>query len=158
MVSNVDNLGAVLDPLLVGLHLEQRRSVSVEVARRSSSDRGGMPVMMDGAVRLLEGLRWPDDLDDRGYETFNTNTFLIDASVFRDPPPLDAYPVSKQVDGRAVIQFERILGEVTHHVDTTFVVVPARGGASRFIPVKRRQDLEDRRDQIVACLSPWGVL
>lgn len=158
MVSNVDNLGAGLDPLLVGLHLEQGRSVSVEVARRSPSDRGGMPVMIDGAVRLLEGLRWPPDLDDRGYETFNTNTFLIDAGVFRDPPRLDAYPVRKQVDGRTVIQFERILGEVTHFVDTTFIVVPAHGDASRFIPIKRREDLEERRTQIEACLARWGVL
>jgi UTP--glucose-1-phosphate uridylyltransferase len=158
MVSNVDNLGAGLDPLLVGLHLEQGRSVSVEVARRSPSDRGGMPVTIDGAVRLLEGLRWPPDLDDRGYGTFNTNTFLIDAPVFRDPPRLDAYPVRKQVDGRTVIQFERILGEVTHFIDTTFIVVPARGDASRFIPIKRREDLEERRAQIVASLSRWGVL
>jgi UTP--glucose-1-phosphate uridylyltransferase len=158
MVSNVDNLGAGLDPLLVGLHLMQARSVSVEVARRSPSDRGGMPVLIDGTVRLLEGLRWPPDLDDREYETFNTNTFLIDARVFRDPPLLDAYPVRKQVDGRTVIQFERILGEVTHFVDTTFVVVPARGDASRFIPIKKREDLGERRTQIVACLSRWGVL
>ncbi|MBW2262189.1 MAG: UTP--glucose-1-phosphate uridylyltransferase [Deltaproteobacteria bacterium] len=158
MVSNVDNLGAVLDPLLVGIHLEQGRSVSVEVARRSPSDRGGMPVQMDGTVRLLEGLRWPRGIDDQGYETFNTNTFLIDAGVFQDPPQLDAYPVRKQVDGRTVIQFERILGEVTHFLDTTFVVVPAHGDGSRFIPVKRREDLEERRDRIVACLAPWGVL
>ena len=157
MVSNVDNLGAALDPLLVGVHLDQGRSVTVEVARRSPSDRGGMPVTMDGSVRLLEGLRWPPDLDDRGYETFNTNTFLIDAGVFEDPPQLDAYPVRKRVDGCTVIQFERILGELTHFVDTTFVVVPAQGDASRFIPIKRREDLAERRDQIVACLSKWGV-
>ncbi len=158
MVSNVDNLGAVLDPLLVGAHLEEGRRVSVEVARRSPSDRGGMPVLLDGALRLLEGLRWPPDMDVEAYETFNTNTFLIDASVFENPPPLDAYPVRKQVDGRTVVQFERILGEVTHFVDTTFLVVPARGDGSRFIPIKRREDLEQRRSLIVSCLAKWGVL
>jgi UTP--glucose-1-phosphate uridylyltransferase len=114
--------------------------------------------MLDGRLRLLEGLRWPQGLDDQGYETFNTNTFLIQASVFEDPPALDAYPVRKQVGGRSVVQFERILGEVTHFVDTTFLVVEAEGDASRFIPVKRREDLSVKRAQITACLSRWGVL
>jgi UTP--glucose-1-phosphate uridylyltransferase len=157
-VSNVDNLGAGLDPAIVGAHLESGRRVSVEVARRRPSDRGGMPVVLDGRPVLLEELRWPPGLDDSAYATFNTNTFVIDASVFADPPVLDAYPVEKEVAGLRVLQFERILGEVTHLVDTCFIVVPVTGGESRFIPIKKRQDLETSRDQIVASLKRWGVL
>jgi UTP--glucose-1-phosphate uridylyltransferase len=158
MVSNVDNLGACLDPALVALHREAGRPVSVEVAPRRPQDKGGMPVMMDGRVQLLEGLRWPPELDGEGYQTFNTNTFLIEAEVFRDPPELEAYPVRKQAHGRTVVQFERILGEVTHFRDTTFIVVPAEGDETRFIPIKRREDVADRSQTIAACLRRWGVL
>jgi len=158
MVSNVDNLGAVLDPLIVGMHLERGMKISVEVARRRPEDKGGMPVLLDGRLALVEGIRWPRDLDDGPYAAFNTNTFMIDADVFANPPRLDAYPVPKEVGGRTVVQFERILGEVTHFVDTAFLLVPAEGKGSRFIPVKRREDLEARRGEIEACMSAWGVL
>lgn len=158
MVSNVDNLGACLDPLIVGVHLGAGRSVSVEVAPRRPENKGGMPVMMDGRLQLLEGLRWPPDMDDGEYRTFNTNTFLIEADVFSDPPRLEAYPVHKQVRGCTVVQFERILGEVTHFRETTFVVVPAEGDETRFVPIKRREDLADKRTLIVSLMHRWGVL
>jgi UTP--glucose-1-phosphate uridylyltransferase len=158
MVSNVDNLGATLDPLLVGMHIYSARRASVVVARRRPEDRGGMPVLLDGRCVLLEGLRWPAGLDDSAYSTFNTNTFLLDADVFDDPPELDAYPVRKKVAGREVIQFERILGEVTHHMDTNYVVVPIAGDGSRFIPIKKREDLDSSRQQIVSVMRRWEVL
>lgn len=158
MVSNVDNLGAALDPALVGLHLQQGKDVSVEVARRKPADRGGMPVLLDGRVVLLEGMRWPEGLDGPGYRAFNTNTFYIQRRVFEDPPVLDAYPVTKKVRGQPVVQFERILGEVTHHVLTSYILVEQQGQGSRFIPVKKRKDLAEQREIIVACLRPWGVL
>lgn len=158
MVSNVDNLGATLDPVLVGLHLEGGQPASVEVARRKPTDKGGMPVLLDGKLVLLEGMRWPQGLDDPSYRAFNTNTFYIETGVFSDPPVLDAYPVHKEVRGQTVVQFERILGELTHHVPTTYILVEQQGALSRFIPVKKREDLEGLREDIVACLRPWGVL
>ncbi len=157
MVSNVDNLGATLDPMLVGLHLAEKRKVSVEVARRRPSDKGGMPVVMDGKLVLLEGLRWPEDMDGPAYRAFNTNTFYIDASVLADPPALEAYPVKKEVRGLTVLQFERILGEITHHVDATFMLVEQEGERSRFIPVKRPEDLESSRALILDVMRSWGV-
>jgi UTP--glucose-1-phosphate uridylyltransferase len=158
MVSNVDNLGATVDPVLVGLHLHLGRRVSVEVARRRPSDKGGMPVLLDGRLMLLEGLRWPPDMDGPGYRAFNTNTFYIEREVFEDPPELAAYPVRKEVRGRPVVQFERILGEVTHHVDTAFILVEQEGGSSRFIPVKRREDLASQAPVISAVMRGWEVV
>ncbi len=157
MVGNVDNLGACLDPAMVGLHLELGRPVTVEVAARTATDTGGLAVLIGGRLALLEGLRWPRALDDSAYLAFNTNTFHIDVEVFEDPPRLDAYPVEKEVSGRVAVQFERILGEVTHHVATSFVLVPAAGGESRFVPVKRREDLGKLAGVIERVLGAWGV-
>jgi UTP--glucose-1-phosphate uridylyltransferase len=140
------------------MHLGARGVVSVEVARRRPTDTGGMPVMLDGRLELLEGLRWPEGMDGQRYGAFNTNTFYIDREVFADPPVLDAYPVHKEVLGEKVVQFERILGEVTHFVTTSFILVEQVGEESRFIPVKKREDLASQRDLIVSCLGRWGVV
>ena len=58
MVSNVDNLGARVDPVVVGMHLLGQRPLTCEVARKEG-DMGGAPVRVDGKLQLVEGPRFP---------------------------------------------------------------------------------------------------
>jgi UTP--glucose-1-phosphate uridylyltransferase len=48
-VSNVDNLGARVDPVVVGAHLLAERPLTCEVARKEG-DIGGAPVRVDGKL------------------------------------------------------------------------------------------------------------
>ena len=76
-VSNVDNLGARVDPVVVGAHLAAGRPLTCEVARKEG-DMGGAPVRVDGKLQLVEGPRFPPSFDQELTPVFNTNTALFD--------------------------------------------------------------------------------
>ena len=77
MVSNVDNLGARIDPVVVGMHLLGQRPLTCEVARKEG-DMGGAPVRVDGKLQLVEGPRFPPSFEQDRAPVFNTNTALFD--------------------------------------------------------------------------------
>jgi UTP--glucose-1-phosphate uridylyltransferase len=58
------------------------------------------------------------------------------------------YTVKKQVDGTPVVQFERILNEITGELDTAYLRLPRTGDRARFLPVKDFDELERRRPEI----------
>jgi len=149
-ISNVDNVGATLEPRLIGAHLMAKRPVSVEVARRAAGDKGGAPARVRGRVEVLEGFRFPPSFDVGSIPVFNTNTFLLDVGAVKADYPLTWFRADKSVDGQAVVQFERLMGEVTAFVDATYLVVPREGPTGRFLPVKTPQDLEHMRPMIRA--------
>ena len=60
-VSNVDNLGARLDPVVLGAHVLAGRPMTAEVARKEG-DMGGAPARVDGRLGLLEGPQFPAGL------------------------------------------------------------------------------------------------
>ncbi len=153
LISNVDNLGATLDPRVIGAHLSAGRPVTVEVAERERGDQGGAPMLVGGRLEILEGFRFPAGYDMDTVPVFNTNTLLLDATAVRADYPLTWFRADKTVDGRPVVQFERLMGEVTAFVDATFLVVPRRGPAARFMPVKTPADLERLRPQIASRLG-----
>ncbi len=141
MVSNVDNLGATLNPKVIGAHIAAARPVTVEVAPRASGDKGGAPVRHRGHVEVLEGFRVPADFDVTTVPVFNTNTLIVDAEAVKPDYELTWFRADKEVDGRHVVQFERLMGEVTAFVDSTFLSVPRDGPEGRFLPVKTPDDL-----------------
>jgi UTP--glucose-1-phosphate uridylyltransferase len=149
-VANLDNLGAGIDPLFLGWHMEQPVSLTVEVAGKLD-DVGGIPVRWNGRPVVLEDFRLPRGFDRDSVDVFNTNTLLVDAQALAS---LDMdwtyFTVVKQVEDRPAIQFERLVGELTSGLDTRFVKVPRSGPASRFLPVKDAHELEARRAEIVA--------
>lgn len=158
LVTNIDNLGAALDPLLVGLHLSLKSAVTCEVVDKLGSDRGGIPIRRDGRMIVLEEFRAPSSLDPSCVRVFNTNTFGFDADALAEASlPLDFHRVEKKVDGRTAIQFERLVGEVTLHLPTTFVRVPRSGEYTRFLPVKDEAELARREPEIRAALAARGV-
>ena len=139
-VSNVDNLGARLDPVVVGMHLRAGRPMTAEVARKEG-DMGGAPARVDGRLGLLEGPEFPADFDHERIAVFNTNTvtFALDA-LDRDFSLRWLY-VRKQVDGREAVQLERLYHHASWELPTTFVEVPRSGIRGRFFPIKEPDDL-----------------
>jgi UTP--glucose-1-phosphate uridylyltransferase len=147
-MSNVDNLGATLDPALVGLHLDQGAQLTAEVVRKAKGDKGGAPARLDGKPQIIEGFRFPAAFDQDAIPVFNTNTFLLDAAAIDRDFELPFYRVEKQVDGRPAIQFERLVGELTAFLSTRFVEVPREGAEGRFLPAKDPEELQRRVEDI----------
>jgi UTP--glucose-1-phosphate uridylyltransferase len=141
-ISNVDNLGATLDPKVIGSHLRSGKAMTTEVAARHAHDSGGAPVRRDGRVEILEGFRFPADFSMGRLQAFNTNSFVVSADAVAQAYPLTWFRADKQVGDQPVVQFERLLGELTSFVDSHFLMVPRDGPQSRFLPVKTPDDVQ----------------
>lgn len=143
-VSNVDNLGARVDPVVIGAHVLAGRPLTVEVACKDG-DTGGAPARVDGRMALLEGPRFPAGFDHGRIPVFNTNTAVVDVDALGTPVELTWLYVEKDVDGERAIQLEHLYHELSSFVPTTFLVVPRHGPRGRFFPIKVPGDLERSR-------------
>ena len=148
LMSNVDNLGATVDPALIGLHAELGGAITAEVVRKVPGDKGGAPALVDGVPQIVEGFRFPPGFDQDTISVFNTNTFVLDAQAIDRDFELPYYRVEKQVEGAKVIQFERLVGELTRLLPARFVEVARTGPDCRFLPVKDPDELERQRPLI----------
>lgn len=140
-VSNVDNLGARIDPVVVGAHLLGRRPLTSETARKDG-DMGGAPARVDGRPMLLESYRFPEGFDQSEIPVFNTNTAWLSVDALDRAYELSWLYVEKEVDGRRAVQLERLYHEVSAFLETTYLVVPRAGPRGRFFPIKTPADLE----------------
>lgn len=85
-VSNADNLGAVLDPAILGYFVRQRAPFMMEVADRTPADRKGGHLaksLSDGGLLLREAAQCPAAereafQDIKRYRYFNTNSLWLD--------------------------------------------------------------------------------
>jgi UTP--glucose-1-phosphate uridylyltransferase len=151
-VSNVDNLGARVDPVVVGAHLLSGRRLTCEVARKEG-DMGGAPVRVDGRLQMVEGPRFPPDFDQDLAPVFNTNTALFHLDTLDAQYDLSWLYVLKDVDGRPAVQLERLYHEVSAFVDAQYLEVPRRGPRGRFLPIKTPADLERAEDDLRELVS-----
>jgi UTP--glucose-1-phosphate uridylyltransferase len=151
-VSNVDNLGARLDPVVVGAHLLSGRPVTAEVARKEG-DLGGAPARVDGRLGLLEGPQFPADFDQDRIEVFNTNTTTLAIDAIDRDFDLRWLYVRKSVEGRNAVQLERLYHQVSWELGTTYLVVRRTGPRGRFFPIKEPVDLEAARPALREMLS-----
>jgi UTP--glucose-1-phosphate uridylyltransferase len=140
-VSNVDNLGARVDPVVVGMHVLRGRPLTCEVARKEG-DLGGAPVRVDGKLQLVEGPRFPPEFDQSRVPVFNTNTALFALDALDRDYDLTWLYVEKEVEARVAVQLERLYHEVSAWLPTTYLLVPRRGPRGRFLPIKTPADLE----------------
>jgi UTP--glucose-1-phosphate uridylyltransferase len=159
MMSNVDNLGGTIDPLILGFHLAHGLPVTSEVVDKLGSDRGGIPVRVDGKPVVLEEFRIPPSFDPASVRVFNTNVFHFDAKALLElEMPWTFFTVTKKVDGSAVIQFERLINEVCSVLPTKYLHLPRTGEHSRFLPVKDNEELAARVPEIQAVAKAHGWL
>lgn len=169
--SNSDNLGAVLDPRLLGWLVSQRLDFLMEVADRTPADRKGGHLAMtpDGGLILRESAQCPDDErahfeDIERHRYFNTNNLWIDLlalerlmesgvpalPLIRNAKPLDP----TKPESPRVWQLESAMGAAVSVFPRAGAVrVPRR----RFAPVKTTSDLLVVRSDRYA-VSPAGHL
>ncbi|MCL2779402.1 MAG: UTP--glucose-1-phosphate uridylyltransferase [Polyangiaceae bacterium] len=161
-IANIDNLGASVDFALLGHFIEavekQAADVQCEVCRKEG-DRGGIPVLAEGKLQVLEEFRLPPDFDPKAVNVFNTNTFLVRAEALAKTSFRWTYfEVEKTISGRPAVQFERLLQEITAQLPSVYVEVPRDGVASRFLPVKDFDELARRRQAIEEVAAARGML
>jgi UTP--glucose-1-phosphate uridylyltransferase len=158
-IANVDNLGATVDPAIVGYHLSHGQPLTVELVDKVGSDRGGGPVRWDGRPIITEEFRLPIGFDPSSVPVFNTNTFLVSAPALQELSMEWTYvEVEKTIGKQKAVQFERLLGEITAALPARMLRVPRDGVASRFLPVKDVPELERRRPEIEAIVRARGLL
>ncbi len=159
MLTNLDNLGATLDAVIIGWHLAHGQPVTAELVEKVQSDRGGIPIRVDEQLCILEEFRIPPAFDPQTVRVFATNVFHFDAAALIDLDiPWSYFLVKKQVGSKPVIQFERLVNEVSSYLPTRFLEVPRSGAASRFLPVKDQEELERRRSEIREVAAARGLI
>ena len=149
MMTNIDNMGGTIDPLILGFHLAHGLPVTSEVVDKLGSDKGGIPVRLNDKPVVLEEFRIPPSFDPATVRVFNTNVFHFDAKALLElEMPWTFFTVTKKVDGKTVIQFERLVNEVCSVLPTKYLHLPRVGERSRFLPVKDNEELAARAPEI----------
>lgn len=148
LVRNVDNLGARVDPVILGHHIKSGKDATVELAPKWPEDVGGSPFSYLGTTQLIEQLRYPEGFDPSIVDVFNTNTMWFNAEAIDRDFDLGWYYVEKTVEERKAVQVEHLIGELTAHLPTNFLQVRRSGRDTRFLPVKAPDDLQAARDEI----------
>lgn len=156
-ISNSDNLGAVMDPAILGFLAHERLDFLMEAARRTPSDRKGghlARLNKDDRLILREVAQTPEtDMDDftdiQRHRFFNTNSLWVDLRALEKVflrhhiMPLDLIVNPKTLNPRdpkspKVFQIETAMGAAIAAFErATAVEVPR----SRFAPVKTTNDL-----------------
>ena len=141
MVSNVDNLPARLDPVVIGMHVRAGRPMTAEVVA-NTGEVGGAPARVDERVMILESMRFPPGFDHSRLPVTNVNTATFDLDALDRDYDLTWLYVQKTVEDRKAVQLEHLYHEASAFLPTTFLQVPATGPYGRFLPIKLPADLE----------------
>jgi UTP--glucose-1-phosphate uridylyltransferase len=174
-VSNADNLGAELDPLVLGYFVSERLPFMMEVADRTPVDRKGGHLARrksDRRLILRESAQCPEaDMDafqDIGrHKYFNTNNLWINLPALRDllderdgvlglPMIRNAKTLNPR-DGTSpkVVQLETAMGAAISSFDRAGALRVPR---SRFAPVKTTDDLLAVRSDAYVLTDDWQVV
>ena len=78
MIHNIDTVGANLDAGILGWHIDRQASMTIEVVSRRIEDHGGGLAMLNGQLRLVEGMAMPDEESEFRLSYYNSNTFWIE--------------------------------------------------------------------------------
>ena len=174
-VANADNLGATLDPLLLGYFVENRLPFLMEVADRTPADRKGGHLARragDGRLTLRESAQCPaEDMDafqdiDR-HRYFNTNNLWLNLPALKalmdEKGGILGLPLirnSKTLDPRdpaspKVYQLETAMGAAVSLFEGAGTLQVPR---TRFAPVKTCDDLLAVRSDAYVLTADWRVV
>jgi UTP--glucose-1-phosphate uridylyltransferase len=174
-VSNADNLGAVLDPLLLGYIVANELPFLMEVADRTAADRKGGHLarrISDGRLILRESAQCPDaDLDAfqdiERHRYFNTNNLWVHLPSLKrrlaEQDGVMGLPMirnSKTLDPRdatspGVYQLETAMGAAIASFEGAGALRVPR---TRFAPVKTCDDLLGVRSDAYVLTEDWRVM
>jgi hypothetical protein len=101
-------------------------------------------------VQLVEQIRYPEGFDASIVDVFNCNTMTFDAEALLPDVELGRYFVQKSVEGRKAVQIEHLIGEMTAHLTTNWLQIEREGPNSRFLPIKKPDELTSLRPAIDA--------
>ncbi len=155
-ISNVDNIAATLDPAIIGAHRRAGTPITCEIT--TGLEVGGSPWLVDGRSQIVESWRLPPYINPASASLVNTNSLVVDAETLATDQPFTWLEVRKEVAGTVVVQFERLIGELTAFVDATMLLVERDGESGRFQPVKDANELQQRRLQIEQILTARGII
>jgi len=138
-VVNVDNIAASLDPRIIGQHIKNDSIVTVEVTKKNPGEIGGIACSHDGFPQVVENFRLSGETDTSTYRWISTNSMTFNADLKFDSIKWTWHRVKKIVDEKIVVQYERLLQDLTSNFKTSFVEVKRE---DRFFPIKNSADLE----------------
>ena len=148
-ISNSDNLGASLDPSILGYMVESKKQFLMETTAKTLSDiKGGTLVRYDGKLMLLERAQVPEENipefeDIKKFTVFNTNNIWVNLKVLKEKLEKNnlQLPViinKKSVAGNPVTQLETAMGAAIGQFENSGSIIVPR---NRFLPVKKTSDL-----------------
>lgn len=146
-VNNIDNLGATIDPSILGAHIHNKSFFTPEVARKEKNEKGGVFARISGRMKLLEGPMVPEDYlpvfnDSEVHKYFNTNSIYVNTDILDDFEKIDlqvpAFINKKEIDGVKCFGFESAIGLVFGIEHSAIVAIDR---TKRFCPVKFLSDL-----------------
>jgi UTP--glucose-1-phosphate uridylyltransferase len=148
-VSNVDNLGAVLDLRILHHMLNEDIPFLMEVVPKTAADtKGGTLYQEKGRIKLLEAANVPPEhiaefCGQQKFKIFNTNNIWINlvwlkGLLEKGPLDLDVIVNHKIVKGQPVLQLETAVGAAFNCFPEAVGLIAPR---DRFFPVKRTCDL-----------------
>lgn len=156
-VSNADNLGAVMDPAILGYFVRQAYPFMMEVADRTEADKKGghLAQLPSGQLVLRESAQTPDEdsaafQDVSRHRYFNTNNLWLDLQKLKEvmaergnilglPMIRNRKVVNpREPDSTPVYQLETAMGSAIAVFEGAGAVRVPR---SRFAPVKKTSDL-----------------
>ena len=148
-ISNADNLGAVVDPVILNFMDERNIPFLMEMTPKTPADvKGGTLYQQGGNLKLLEIARVPDDkidefCDQKKFKVFNTNNIWINLRALKvklekGPLALSVLVNHKNVGGTPAIQLETAIGSGLECFEGSVGLTVSR---ERFLPVKKTDDL-----------------
>jgi len=148
-ISNIDNLGAIVDTTILRHVIESGAEFVMEVTNKTKADvKGGTLIDYNGQIRLLEIAQVPNEhVEDfksiRKFKIFNTNNLWVSIKAIKRLVEAKALSLeiivnNKTLNGEAIIQLETAVGAAIKHFEGAHGINVPR---SRFLPVKSTSDL-----------------
>jgi hypothetical protein len=78
LAHNIDTVGVDVDEGILGYHIDQGAAMTAEVIERHVDDRGGGLAVVDGRLRLVEGMALPGEEIESRLSCYNSATYWID--------------------------------------------------------------------------------